>query len=140
MFHKLFNSLELLGICQVTETPTCCFHDGRQKGRSEPKPRLLQTSQRARKEPGLESNQSLIPRVAMGSRYRARPSSMRDLDRRIEEAEKQIVEENLDPADKYRAVELKLKNMELYSEDLESQTLRDKTKMADKKQMTALGS
>ena len=36
---------------------------------------------------------------------------MRDLDWRIEEAEKQIVEENLDSGDKYRAVELELKNV-----------------------------
>ena len=65
---------------------------------------------------------------------------MRDLDWRIEEAEKQIVEENLDSADKYRVVELELKNMELYSEDLESQALRNKTKMVDKKQMIVPGS
>ena len=45
------------------------------------------------------------------------------------------MEENLDSADEYRAVELELKNVELYSEDLESQTLRNKTKMVDKKQM-----
>ena len=76
----------------------------------------------------------------MGSCYRTRPSSMGDLDQRIEEAEKQIVEENLDPADEYRAVELELKNVELYSEDLESQTLRNKTKMVDKKQMIVPGS
>ena len=76
----------------------------------------------------------------MGSCYRARPSSTRDLDRRIEEAEKQIVEENLDSADKYRVVELELKNVELYSEDLESQALRNKTKMVDKKQMIVPGS
>ena len=56
----------------------------------------------------------------MGSHYRTRPSSMRNLDRRIEEAEKQIVEEKLDSADKYRAVELELKNKEMYSEDSES--------------------
>ena len=58
---------------------------------------------------------------------------MRDLDQRIEEAKKQTVEGNLDSADKYRAVELELKNEEPYSEDLESQTLRIKTKMVDEK-------
>ena len=64
----------------------------------------------------------------MGSRYRTRSSSTRNSDQRIEEAEKQIVEEKLDSADKYRAVKLELKNKEIYSEDLESQTLRNKTK------------
>ena len=95
----------------------------------------MQTSQKAGKEPGLE-----IPRLATGSRYRTRPSSMRNLDQRIEEAEKQIVEEKLDSADEYRAVELELKNEEIDSEDLESQTLRNKTKMVDKKQMIVPGS
>ena len=63
------------------------------KGKSELKPRLSRTSQKAGKESGLESDQSLIPRLAMGSHYRTRPSSMRNLDQRIEEAEKQIVED-----------------------------------------------
>ena len=72
------------------------------QGRSELKPRLSQTSQKAGKEPGLESDQSLIPRLATGSCYRTRPSSTRNLDQRIEEAEKQIVEEKLDSADEYR--------------------------------------
>ena len=110
------------------------------KGKSELKPRLSQTSQKAGKEPGLESNRSLIPRLATGPCYRTRPSSMRNLDRRIEEAEKQIVEEKLDLADEYRAVKLELKNEEIYSEDSESQTLRNKTKMVDKKQMIVPGS
>ena len=48
----------------------------------------------------------------MGSCYRTRPSSTRNLNQRIEEAEKQIVEEKLDSADEYRAVELELKNEE----------------------------
>ena len=65
---------------------------------------------------------------------------MRNLDWKIEEAEKQIVEEKLDLADEYRAVELELKNEEIYSEDSESQTLRNKTKMVDKKQMIVPGS
>ena len=65
---------------------------------------------------------------------------MRDLDWQIKEAEKQIVEENLDSADEYRSVELELKNVELYSEDSESQTLRNKTKMVDKKHMIVPGS
>ena len=90
------------------------------KGKSELKPRLLQTSQKAGKEPGLESDQSPIPRLATGSCYRTRPSSTRNLDQRIEEAEKQIVEEKLDSADEYRAVELELTNEEIYSEDSES--------------------
>ena len=76
----------------------------------------------------------------MGSHYRTRPSSKRDLDQRIEEAKKQIVEENLDSADEYRAVELELKNMKLFSEDSESQTLRNKMKMVDNKQMIVPGS
>ena len=63
---------------------------------------------------------------------------MRNLDQRIEEAEKQIVEEKLHSADKYRAVELELENEEIYSEDLESQTLRNKTKLVEKKQMIYL--
>ena len=45
---------------------------------------------------------------------------MRNLGQRIEEAEQQIVEEKRDSADKYRAVELELKNKEIYSEDSES--------------------
>ena len=110
------------------------------KGKSELKPRLLQTSQKAGKEPGLESNQSPIPRLATGSCYRTRPSSTRNLDQRIEEAEKQIVEGKLDLADGYRAVKLELKNKQIYSEDSESQTLRNKTKMVDKKKMIVPGS
>ena len=65
---------------------------------------------------------------------------MRNLDRRIEEAEIQIVEEKLDSADEYRAVKLELKNEEIYSEDLESQAFRNETKMVDKKQMIVPGS
>ena len=108
------------------------------KGMSELKPRFSRTSQKAGKEPGLD--QGLIPRLAMGPHYRTRPSLMRNFDQRIEEAEKQIVEEKLDSADKYRAVKLELKNKEIYSEDSESQTLRNKTKMVDKKQMIVPGS
>ena len=110
------------------------------KGKSELKPRLSQTSRKAGKEPGLESDQSLIPRLATGSHYRTRPSSTRNLDQKIEEAEKQIVEEKLDSAGKYRAVKLELRNEEIYSEDWESQTLRNETKMVDRKQMIVPGS
>ena len=45
---------------------------------------------------------------------------MRNLDQRIEEAEKQIVEEKLDSPDEYRAVKLELNNEEIHSEDSES--------------------
>ena len=50
------------------------------------------------------------------------------------------MEENLDSADKHRAVKLELKNEEIYLEDSESQTLRNKIKMVDKKQMIVPGS
>ena len=110
------------------------------KWESESKPRLLQTSQKAGKELGLESDQSLIPRPVTGAHYKTRPSSMRNLDQRVREAEKQVVEEIMKSAEESRVVELALKDEEHFSEDLESQTLGNKNKMVEKKQMIVPGS